>query len=297
MLHAVPCDGWVGIRCDNLKETVIELNLTAVARRNTSSAPSVPTFNVLNALSNLSHLETLVLSNLGLSGPLDDPTQPALGLHTLRQLQHLDISGNPGITGSLPDKWFGLTALQVLDVSGTGIAGTLPSLYASMQDLQEFKAVDCPGISGQLPAEYGLLNLKVLQLTNTALSGTLPSEWANPVALQRMAIASAAALQAALSDADGGAAVAATARGSAVASAGVPIGLQGLRVLDLSVSGGGRGGLSGSLPGAFAAMKQLEVRCEAVAAVLLHVHMCCCCHELGICMPQSLATMKQLEVR
>jgi hypothetical protein len=139
-----------------------------------------------------------------------------------------------------------------------------------MQDLRELKAVDCPGITGQLPPEYGLLSLQVLQLTNTALTGTLPSEWANPVALQRMAVTSAAAMQAALSDAgpnaDGSAAVAATARRSAVASDGVPVGLQQLRVLDLSVAGGGSGGLSGSLPGAFAAMKQLEVRCEAVAA-------------------------------
>jgi hypothetical protein len=218
--------------------------------------------NLISTIANLSHLETLVLSNLGLTGPLEDPSQPYLGLHTFRQLCHLDISGNPGITGTLPSRWYEVIALQILDMSGCGMVGTLPALYMSLQNLREFRAVNCSGISGQLPREYGLLNSKVLQLTNTALMGTLPAEWASPTALRRMPTLSANAVTTNVSSRDGlhvathaTKVLQALPKGDGTAV----IGMQQLRVLDLSVDGGGRGSLSGSLPGSFAAMKQLEV--------------------------------------
>jgi hypothetical protein len=50
---------------------------------------------------------------------------------------------------------------------------------------------------------------------------------------------------------------------------GVPVGLQQLRVLDLSVAGGSSGGLSGSLPGAFDAMQGLQVGSRALAELPL----------------------------
>jgi hypothetical protein len=66
-----------------------------------------------------------------------------------------------------------LTSLQLLDVSGCGIPGTLSRLYMSLQKLKVLNCVDCPGITGTMPPEYWLLRLETLQLTNTALTGTM----------------------------------------------------------------------------------------------------------------------------
>jgi hypothetical protein len=223
--------------------------------------PSLPILNLITTIANLTKLETLVLSNLGLSGPLDDPIQPNLGLHSFRELRHLDISGNPGITGTLPRQWLGLTALQVLDISGCGVVGTLPAVYVSMQELQELRAANCTVLVGQLPPEFGLLNLKVLHLTNTALTGTLPAEWGSPAALRRMAIAFRPKASSTTNNMDTARSVNMVLKGihAQPAAKGVAVGLQQLRVLDLSVDVGGRAGLSGSLPGSFAAMKHLQV--------------------------------------
>jgi hypothetical protein len=256
LVDAVPCHGWTGVTCDASNISVTGLNLTALG----ITVPSLPILKLISTIANLTKLETLILSNLGLTGPLDDPIQPNLGLHTFRQLRHLDISDNPGISSTLPSRWFELTTLQVLDISGSGIVGVLPALL--MQSLRKFRAVNCTGMSGQLPREYGLLNLKVLQLTNTALTGTLPVEWASPAALRRMAaVAATTATTTArpASAADGLHVTTEITKELPKGDGGAVIGLQQLHVLDLSIAGGSRGGLSGSLPGSFAAMKQLQV--------------------------------------
>jgi hypothetical protein len=218
-------------------------------------------------------------------------------MHMFRQLQHLDISNNPGVNGSLPSSWFALKRLQTLDVSGCSISGTLPALYMALQELKVFRAVSCLGISGRLPAEYGLLNLNTLQLTNTALTGTIPSEWANPAALRSLAAShmralsgtsgfvnstthAAAAFGSVLVPSSSAPLRAAShsvaARLRAAQAGGALMGLQQLRVLDLSVASPGSGRLTGTLPCSFAAMKQLEVRLVAWCMLQLQQYMRSC---------------------
>jgi hypothetical protein len=283
VVFAAPCEGWLGVECNGTSGDVTGLHLTIL----NITTPSLSVLDLISSIANLTHLEVLVLSGLGLSGPLDDPTSPNLGLHMFRRLRHLDVSNNPTISGTLPVGWFALKSLQTLDVSGCNISGTLPTLYMALQELKVFKAVNCSGITGRLPPEFGLLNLETLQLTNTALTGTLPSEWANLAALRRIAAAS-------LKDLNGTSgvissnvhvarassnivlqpqrtvirSVATKLRASAASSA--LMGLQHLRVLDLSVAGSNRGKLAGTLPGSFAAIKRLEVN-----RVMLSAHPFC----------------------
>jgi hypothetical protein len=55
----------------------------------------------------LSHLRLLEISRLGLQGPLQVGSDFSLGLAALFNLEHLDISSNPLVNGTLPDMFAG----------------------------------------------------------------------------------------------------------------------------------------------------------------------------------------------
>jgi hypothetical protein len=237
---------------------VTGLNFTALGITPRTDT-SVPVTEVFDAIRNLTQLQSLVLCGGFLSGQLETEQQP--GLETLQDLRHLDISNNPGISGSLPSSWYALAALQTLDVSNTGVSGSLPAVYAALQQLREFRAVNCSGLSGQLPPAWGLLNLEVLEVTNSALSGTLPRAWADTAAL-RQAAATAASSVSAGSHSDPLSPQRNTASDAVVQALGQAAalgGLQQLRVLDLSASDAIIGSMYGPLPDSFATFGQLQV--------------------------------------
>jgi hypothetical protein len=123
---------------------VTGLNIMALCVKQQAATP-LRLLAVVAAISNMTQLQSLVLANIGLTGPLQDASRP--GLDTFTQLRHLDLSHNPGITGELPKAWFTLSALETLDISHTGILSNLPSAYATLQNLREFRAVNCTGIN------------------------------------------------------------------------------------------------------------------------------------------------------
>uniref|UniRef100_A0A383VUL3 Leucine-rich repeat-containing N-terminal plant-type domain-containing protein n=1 Tax=Tetradesmus obliquus TaxID=3088 RepID=A0A383VUL3_TETOB len=249
---------WVGVSC-NREGHVTQLNLTALDIT-LRGGEGLQFFNVFAAISNLTRMQSLVLSGVGLSGSLDSLQQP--GLETFQDLGHLDISNNPGIRGGLPSAWFCLSALRTVNVSNTGVSGTLPNVYAALQQLQEFSALNCSELSGQLPPAWGLLNLEVLEITNSKLSGELPREWTDAAALRQAAAAAASSTLLDLVQWNGASPQSKVAGEAVVQSLPQPAaraGLAKLRVLDLSVSGSSTGKISGSQLDNFSAFEQLQV--------------------------------------
>lgn len=140
-------------------------------------------------------LHTLHLASLRLHGQL--PTDLAT---QLKQLRYLNISGNPGVSGTLPKTWAALTSLQHLDVSGCSVSGPLPEGYAALQMLRIFRASRTL-LSGSLPKSWGLLSsLHELDISHANLTGGFPA-WGSAAAMQTMAAAKATAAKAAAAQA------------------------------------------------------------------------------------------------
>jgi Leucine-rich repeat (LRR) protein len=144
------CRLFKGVTCD-ASSRVAQLNLTALGIN--GQVKSLSLRNITKVITPLSNLEVLVLARLGVSGSLDDISQA--GLDAFPNLSVLDVSTNPGITGPLPEEFAVCTNLQVLDVSGCGLSGTLPVSFLALQQLRELRAVGCPGLSGPLPKAWG----------------------------------------------------------------------------------------------------------------------------------------------
>ncbi|KAF6258413.1 hypothetical protein COO60DRAFT_1692746 [Scenedesmus sp. NREL 46B-D3] len=146
----------------------------------------------VNAVATLRSLDAAALQ---LSGEL-----PAT-LATFSRLEHLDLSGNKAVKGSLPSIWAALVALRTLDISSTGISGSLPASWASLQKLRAFRAADCSGLSGPLPLEWGMLkSLEELVVINSQLSGPLPA-WTDAEMLRAASTAALATAQQAVDQA------------------------------------------------------------------------------------------------
>ncbi|WIA11166.1 hypothetical protein OEZ85_011299 [Tetradesmus obliquus] len=152
--------------------------------------------------------------------------------------------------------------LPLLNIrSNTGVSGTLPNVYAALQQLQEFSALNCSELSGQLPPAWGLLNLEVLEITNSKLSGELPREWTDAAALRQAAAAAASSTLLDLGQWNGASPQSKVAGAAVVQSLPQPAaraGLAKLRVLDLSVSGSSTGKISGSQLDNFSGFEQLQ---------------------------------------
>lgn len=155
-----------------------------------------------------------------------------------------------------------LSQLTEIDLTGCGVNGPLPRSWASMQELRVFKAGDNrPGVSGQLPESWGLLgSLEVLDITGAQLTGTLPAVWADSTALAaRSGAIMAQAMRQIASESASAASDDVVARMQQVMAKRARLGM--LKVQELRLPGNQ---LSGPLPGAWAAMRGLQV-CNSLA--------------------------------
>eukprot|EP01047_Picozoa_sp_COSAG01_P057924 COSAG01_NODE_6759_length_3511_cov_1.924091_1_plen_1047_part_10 len=100
----------------------------------------------------------------------------ATGLGALTSLRHLDLS-QTGLSGTLPgDALQSLAAMEYLRVEVTSVSGTIPDELGGLVALQELYLGSNPSMSGTLPAALGRLpQVQNLVLrANSRLSGTIP---------------------------------------------------------------------------------------------------------------------------
>jgi Leucine rich repeat len=113
----------------------------------------------------------LALGNIGFHPEGTFPTT----LLNLTKLQYLDLSVS-GLIGSIPSQLGLLTSLTYLDISDNLLEGTLFSELGKLTLLKELR-LDINAISGFVPTEIGNLNqLMKLFLSENRIEGSLPSE-------------------------------------------------------------------------------------------------------------------------
>lgn len=179
--------------------------------------------------------EEIVLKNVGLTGTIPEGIVNNTGLATL------DLSDNPGLTGSLPGGLFDLP-ISALNVSNTGLDVTgFPEGLANLELSLESLGMAGLGLTGSIPATIGNFPLlQSLDLSGNALSGSIPSEMGN--------LSLMIALNLADNDLSGD-------LPSELADMGYLAGFYTLNALDLS----GNSGLSGTLPARLAEANRMQI--------------------------------------
>eukprot|EP00249_Psilotum_nudum_P028096 c3664_g1_i1 orf=191-3040(-) len=129
------------------------------------------------------HVVSLLISGL-LPGVLGR-RQPVFlmdALHGLPFLKNLNVSGY-AIAGSIPS-WFGeLTELEVLDLSSTALQGSIPESFCSLSKLKILSLAQ-NNLSGFIPpACQHLISLTYLDLSSNRLTGPFPISLFNATGL------------------------------------------------------------------------------------------------------------------
>ena len=93
----------------------------------------------------------------------------------LSSLTELNFEGNPLTSGPIPEAFFTLDR-EILDLSGIGFTGEIPTALAEMTSLRELN-LSRNFLTGSIPSELARLpNLEVLNLFGNQLSGSIPPE-------------------------------------------------------------------------------------------------------------------------
>ncbi|KAK7363900.1 hypothetical protein VNO77_06060 [Canavalia gladiata] len=158
-----PCNGWDGIKCNNLR--VISITLPGLDIKGELSAD----------IGSLSELETLDLShNKGLTGSLPH------SIGNLKKLSNLFLVGC-GFSGPIPDQIGSLKELVFLSLNSNSFSGRIPATIGNLSNLNWFDISDNQ-LEGPIPISRGttpgldmLLKAKHLLLENNQFGGEIPS--------------------------------------------------------------------------------------------------------------------------
>ncbi|CAN0891505.1 Piriformospora indica-insensitive protein 2 [Linum grandiflorum] len=125
--------------------------------------------NLPEEIANLTNVTLLDLRNNKLSGGLVVPR-----LESMIRLKELALSGNQNIGGELTGiQWRRMQSLEVLDLSDTGLVGTVPETVAEMKQLR-FLGLSSNFLSGSVsPKLAEMENLGALYIQSNNFSGVL----------------------------------------------------------------------------------------------------------------------------
>ncbi|KAI3856034.1 hypothetical protein MKW92_037717 [Papaver armeniacum] len=123
---------------------------------------------------------SIQLSTMGLKGQLSGD------IGSLSELQSLDLSYNPGLTGPLPPSIGNLKKLTNLILVGCGFSGPIPSEIGSLPRLV-FLSLNSNRFNGNIPPTIGSLSsLYWLDLADNQLSGSIPVSSGNTPGLDML---------------------------------------------------------------------------------------------------------------
>ncbi|XP_078155831.1 leucine-rich repeat receptor protein kinase HPCA1-like isoform X2 [Carex rostrata] len=130
----------------------------------------------INCSTSTSRVTEITLSSIGITGTLSGGD-----IQNLEELKTLDLSYNPGLTGSLPSAIGNLKQLHTLILIGCSFSGEIPAEIGKLSNLVSL-SLNSNKFSGRIPATIGNLSkLYWLDLADNQLTGTIPvSDSTNP---------------------------------------------------------------------------------------------------------------------
>jgi Leucine-rich repeat (LRR) protein len=180
------CKSFWGVTCgvdgkDNTTVTSIKIRYVGVEQVLLGRLPPAAVFQGLPGLQEL-HIEYQNISGTlpgewGYSG-------------YLKQLKSLNLRGNKLITGTLPEDYKALTALQFLDLGRNNLTGALPAPWGRLTQLKELSLYRNK-LTGPLPVAYrNLTALENVYLGDNQFTGNLPAAWSQLKQLQELEVTS-----------------------------------------------------------------------------------------------------------
>ncbi len=131
----------------------------------------------------IGNVTELVLEDVGVTGDISNNNLINL------QLESLNLSDNPELTGSLPS-WFETKNWSLLELSRTGIGiSSIPS-WLGDQDNLSYLGLGGLGLEGEIPSFFGegliAVNLTTLALDDNNLTGSIPASLGNTIQLDSL---------------------------------------------------------------------------------------------------------------
>ena len=131
-------------------------------------------------ITNLKSLTHLDISSTKLSGEIP------LEMGSLVELHTLEMYGNEGLVGSIPQSFGKLRNLRTLALSNNNLSGNIPTALGNLENLRRI-VLEENALTGSVPASFeNFSGLELLSLRNNALTGKMPSfpfRWETPLGL------------------------------------------------------------------------------------------------------------------